>query len=106
MQKLIWQCKEGLADYPQEGRRFVFPDLQSEPCLCTRLSWVAPDAAVQRAMRHTSPETKRVYQLGLVHQVREHLEQADDKAYQGREALHLRDSASAKECTEKMEACK
>ena len=44
--------------------------------------------------------------LGLVHQVREHLERANDKAYQGREALHLRDSASAEECTEKMEACK
>jgi len=46
-----------------------------------------------------------VYQLGLVHQVREHMERANDKAYQGREALHLRDSASATECTEKMEAC-
>ena len=72
---------------------------------CTRLSWVAPDAVVQRAMRHSSPETKRVYQLGLVHQVREHMERANDKAYQGREALHLRDSASAEESTEKMEAC-
>jgi integrase len=67
---------------------------------CTRLSWVAPDAVVQRAMRHSSPETKRVYQLGLVHQVREHLERANDKAYQGREALHLRDSPSALESTE------
>ena len=28
--------------------------------------------------------------LGLVHQVREHMERANDKAYQGREALHLR----------------
>jgi hypothetical protein len=28
---------------------------------CTRLSTVAPDAVVQRAMRHTSPETKRIY---------------------------------------------
>jgi len=48
---------------------------------CTRLSWVAPDAVVQRAMRHSSPETKRVYQMGLVHQVREHMERANDKAY-------------------------
>ena len=47
-----------------------------------------------------------MYQLGLVHQVREHLERANDKAYQGREALHLRDSASEEECAEKMEACK
>ena len=55
---------------------------------CTRLSWVAPGAVVQRAMRHSSPETKRVYQLGLVHQVREHMQRANDKADQGREALH------------------
>jgi integrase len=67
---------------------------------CTRLSWVAPDAVVQRAMRHSSPETKRVYQLGLVHQVREHMERANDKAYRGREPLHLRDSASAEESTQ------
>jgi hypothetical protein len=38
---------------------------------CTRLSWVAPDAVVQRAMRHSSPETKRHYQLGMVEQVRQ-----------------------------------
>ena len=61
---------------------------------------------VQRDMRHSSPETKRVYQLGLVHQVREHMERANDMAYQGREALHLRDSASAEECAEKIGACK
>jgi len=28
-QQANWQCKEGLADYTQEGRCFVFPDLQS-----------------------------------------------------------------------------
>jgi integrase len=50
---------------------------------CTRLSWVAPDAVVQRAMRHSSPETKRVYQLGLVHQVREHMERANDRPTRG-----------------------
>ncbi len=67
---------------------------------CTRLSWIAPDAVVQRAMRHSSSETKRVYQLGLVHQVREHMERANDNAYQGREPLHLRDSASSEASTE------
>jgi hypothetical protein len=72
---------------------------------CTRLSWVAPDAVVQRAMRHSSPETKRVYQLGLVHQVREHMERANEKAYQGREALHLRDSVSEEDSAKKIEVC-
>jgi integrase len=97
--KKAWRTtlkRAGVSYFPIYNLRHVF---------CTRLSWVAPDAVVQRAMRHSSPETKRVYQLGLVHQVREHLERANDKAYQGRDALHLRDSASAEECAEKMEAC-
>ncbi len=98
--KKAWRTtlkRAGVSYFPIYNPRHVF---------CTRLSWVAPDAVVQRAMRHSSPETKRVYQLGLVHQVREHMERANDKAYQGREALHLRDSASEEECAEKMEACK
>jgi integrase-like protein len=98
--KKVWRTtlkRAGVSYFPIYNLRHVF---------YTRLSWVAPDAVVQRAMRHSSPETKRVYQLGLVHQVREHMERANDKAYQGREALHLRDSASAEECAEKMEACK
>jgi hypothetical protein len=82
----------------------VFRISRSTIChvFCTRLSCVAPDAVVQRAMRHSSPETKRGYQLGLVHQVREHMERAKDKAYQGREVLNFRDSATAEECAEKM----
>jgi len=35
---------------------------------------------------------KRRYQLGIIHQVREHLERANEKAYQGRDPLHFRDS--------------
>lgn len=48
---------------------------------CTRLSAVAPDAVVQRAMRHTSPETKRIYQLGMTVQVREAVEKSNERAY-------------------------
>jgi tRNA A58 N-methylase Trm61 len=48
---------------------------------CTRLSWVAADAVVQRAMRHSSPETKRHYQLGMVEQVRQNLEKANERVY-------------------------
>ena len=88
--------KAGVSYFPIYNLRHVF---------CTRLSWVAPDAVVQRAMRHSSPETKRVYQLGLVHQVREHMERVNEKAYEGREALHLRDSAARGENTEAVEAC-
>jgi integrase len=62
-----------------------FPIYSLRHVFCSRLSWVAPDAIVQRAMRHSSPETKRRYQLGLIHQAREHLERANEKAYQGRD---------------------
>jgi hypothetical protein len=42
---------------------------------------VAPDAVVQRAMRHSSPETKRHYQLGMLDQVRQGIEKANEQAY-------------------------
>jgi integrase len=56
---------------------------------CTRLSAVAPDAVVQRAMRHTSPETKRIYQLGMTVQVREAVEKSNEKAYGDKELLRF-----------------
>ena len=64
-----------------------FPIYNLRHVFCTRLSWVAPDAVVQRAMRHSSPETKRHYQLGMVDQVREGIEQANERAYQGKQKL-------------------
>ncbi|MGA7637936.1 MAG: tyrosine-type recombinase/integrase [Candidatus Acidiferrales bacterium] len=57
--KTAWQAalrRAGVPHFPLYTLRHVF---------CTRLSEVAPDAVVQRAMRHTSPETKRRYQLGM-----------------------------------------
>lgn len=68
----------GVSYFPIYNLRHVF---------CTRLSWVAPDAVVQRAMRHSSPETKRHYQLGMVDQVRDGIEQANEQAYQGKQKL-------------------
>ena len=64
-----------------------FPIYTLRHVFCTRLSWVAPDAVVQRAMRHSSPETKRHYQLGMVDQVREGIERANERAYQGEEKV-------------------
>jgi hypothetical protein len=37
-------------------------------------------------MRHTSPETKRLYQLGMTDQVRQAVEQSNERAY-GRERV-------------------
>jgi hypothetical protein len=36
---------------------------------------------VQRTRRHSSPETKRHYQLGMVEQVRQNLEKANKKVF-------------------------
>ncbi|HEY6249182.1 MAG TPA: site-specific integrase [Candidatus Angelobacter sp.] len=58
-----------------------FPIYNLRHVFCTRLSWVAPDAVVQHAMRHSSPETKRRYQLGIAGQVRTHLEQVNKTTY-------------------------
>lgn len=77
--KTAWRTalkKAGVSYFPIYNLRHVF---------CTRLSWVAPDAVVQRAMRHSSPETKRHYQLGMVDQVREGIERANERAYQREE---------------------
>src|SRR5271165_6566120 len=81
--KRAWRTtlkKAGVAYFPIYNLRHVF---------CTRLSWVAPDAVVQRAMRHSSPETKRHYQLGMVDQVREGIEQANERAYQDQKVLRF-----------------
>jgi integrase len=72
--------KAGVPYFPIYNLRHVF---------CTRLSWVAPDAVVQRAMRHSSPETKRHYQLGMVDQVRQGIEKANEEAYRDPKLLRF-----------------
>ena len=95
--KTAWKAtlrRAGVSYFPIYNLRHVF---------CTRLSWVAPDAVVQHAMRHSSPETKRFYQLGLAHQVREHLERVNQKTHQERDALQNRDSDSRPEQVQQIE---
>jgi len=48
----------------------AFPIYNLRHLFCTRLSEVAPDAVVQRAKRHISPERKRHSQLGMAEPVR------------------------------------
>ncbi len=91
--KTAWQAtlrRAGVPRFPLYTLRHVF---------CTRLSEVAPDAVVQRAMRHTSPETKRRYQLGMADQVRQAMERANESAYgKGkRTTFLLRSAAGGKE---------
>jgi len=72
--------RAGVPHFPIYNLRHVF---------CTRLSGVAPDGVVQRAMRHTSPETKRHYQLGMTDQVRQAMEKSNKKAYGRGKLLHF-----------------
>ena len=51
---------------------------------------------MQRAMRHTSPETKRHYQLGMADQVRMAVEKTNKRLYGKRAPLHFRDSPPQK----------
>ena len=68
-----------------------FPIYNLRHVFCTRLSWVAPDTVVQRAMRHSSPETKRHYQLGMVERVRQNLEKANKRVYGNGKVLRFYD---------------
>jgi integrase len=89
--KTAWHATLRRAGVPR------FPLYTLRQVFCTRLSEVAPDAVVQRAMRHSSPETKRRYQLGMADQVREAVEKANTRLHGRREALHLRDSRAQTE---------
>ncbi len=60
-----------------------FPIYQLRHAFCTRLSAVAPDAVLQQAMRHSSPETKRHYQLSMTQVIREMIERANERVYGG-----------------------
>ena len=84
----------------------AFPIYNLRHVFCTRLSEVAPDAVVQRAMRHTSPETKRHYQLGMAEQVRQAVEKTNKRLYGKRAPLHFRDSLPQKGEEEKIAVCK
>jgi len=87
----------GVAHFPIYNLRHVF---------CTRLSWVAPDTVVQRAMRHSSPETKRHYQLGMVEQVRQNLEKANQRVYGKGRVLRFHDVPSPGEVQQEAVVCK
>jgi hypothetical protein len=69
-------------------RRTVFSDLQLTARGLYSLEWCRPRRcrAACDAVRHTSPETKRRYQLGMTDQVRQAVEQANEKA-DGREKV-------------------
>ena len=52
-------------------------------------------------MRHTSPETKRIYQFGVTAQVREAVEKSNEKAYGEERLLRFYDVLPVSETEEK-----
>jgi integrase len=83
MVKAAWTStlkRAGVSHLSIYGLRHVF---------CTRLSAVAPDAVVQRSMRHTNPESKRIYQLSMMVQVKEAVEKPNERAYGDKELLRF-----------------
>ena len=90
----------------EKAKVAYFPIYHLRHVFCTRLSWVAPDAVVQRAMRHSSPETKRHYQLGMVEQVRQNLEKANERLYGKGNVLHFYDSQPVARKEEEKSVCK
>ena len=98
--KTAWKStlkRAGVTPFPIYNLRHVF---------CTRLSEVAADAVVQRAMRHTSPETKRHYQLGMAEQVRQAVEKTNKRLYGKTAPLHFRDTSPQKGVEEKVTVSK
>lgn len=98
--KTAWQAtlkRAGVTAFPIYNLRHVF---------CTRLSEVAADAVVERAMRHASPETKRHYQLEMAEQERQAVEKTNKRLYGNRVPLHFRDSLPQREGEEKIAVCK
>ena len=79
--KRAWRAAEKQAGVPN------FPVYNLLRVFCTRLSCVAPDAVVQRAMRHSSPEMKRHYQPGMVNPVHKSIERANQRSFQGKQKL-------------------
>jgi integrase len=97
--KTAWKTtlkRAGVTAFPIYNFRHVF---------CTRLSEVAPDAVVQRAMRHTSPETKRHCQLGMAEQVRNAVDEANKRLYGKPQVLHFRDSRTSKKEETQVAVC-
>src|SRR5713101_7376786 len=83
----------------------AFSDLYVAACLPHALERSGPRRGCARAMRHTSPETKRRYQLGTTEQVRQAVEKANKKAYGPKRVLRFYDVSPAAKKEEKQAVC-
>jgi len=77
----IRNVRKAWAKTLEDAKVGYFPIYQLRHAFCTRVSKVASDAVVTKAMRHSSAETKRRYQLGMVEEVREAMNLANTEAF-------------------------
>ena len=98
--------KGSLEGHSQESGCFLFSDLQPA-AVCSALDCVGllPMRSCSTLCVTSSPETNRFYQLGLAHQVREHLERVNRKTEQERDSSQIRDSGSREEQVQQVEVC-
>jgi integrase len=74
------QCQNRLENTLRRAGIPYFPIYQLRHGFCTRVSKVAADGVIQKAMRHSCPETKRIYQLGMVEEVLKAIETTNSMA--------------------------
>ena len=77
----IRNVRKAWAKTLKDAKITYFPIYNLRHAFCTRLSKVASDTVVTKAMRHSSAETKRRYQLGMVEEVREAMNLANTETY-------------------------
>jgi integrase len=77
----IRNVRKAWAKTLEDAKIAYFPIYNLRHAFCTRLSKVASDTVVTKAMRHSSAETKRRYQLGMVEEVREAMNLANTETY-------------------------
>jgi len=77
----IRNVRKAWAKTLKDAKIAYFPIYNRRHAFCTRLSEMASDTVVTKAMRHSSAETKRRYQLGMVEKVREAMNLANTETY-------------------------
>jgi hypothetical protein len=78
-----------MADGFGESWRALLPDLQPAKRILHAAQLGCARRGGTAGERHSSPETKRHYQLGMVDEVHEGIERANEHAYQNQKLLRF-----------------
>ncbi|HEX5410747.1 MAG TPA: hypothetical protein VFZ27_02700 [Terriglobia bacterium] len=85
--------------HAEAGGCSLLPIYQLRHAFCTRMEKAATDAVLTQAMRHSSPETKRDYLLGMHEDVREAMDEANREFF-GEDAYHIFSTVTEKRASE------